>query len=134
MPISVKVIHSQKGIEQKLTLWHDTAEVWPEQYRKLFYENARRFTPQDTTRLKKSIRSQVSGNKVTVGWIAPYATRVNQGWHEVTKPIRGPNKRDGGYGTIMPGTYIHKTGSAGFMNRTIDQTRRDMIEWIRNRS
>lgn len=110
-----------------------TKNMYPEQFRKFFYKNARAISPQQTGWLKRSIRSQITGNEVIISWAARYARAVNDGQHTVRRPVRGINPNTGLYSTISPGVYQHKTGSKGFADRIHQQAIRDMRAWTESR-
>lgn len=103
----------------------------PEEFRNEYYKAVTKYTPAKTFRLRRSIRSQVLGNTATIWWQAPYAAAQNVGHHTVNKPIKGPNKRDGGYGTIRPGVYYYDRNGmtgAGFREAAAEEVRRGFIE------
>lgn len=77
----------------------------PQEWLKRFKRNVVKITPMKTGALRRSIITQVQGNQASVSWRARYAKAQHEGGHTVSKPIRGRNRRDGGYGTIMPGQY-----------------------------
>lgn len=77
----------------------------PTEYAKRYRKNVVKLTPMDSGRLRRSIITQAIGTQASITWRAPYARAQNEGGHTVRKPIKGPNKRDGGFGTIKPGFY-----------------------------
>lgn len=80
----------------------------PEEFVKRFKKNVVPLTPRKTGALRRSIITQVIGGKAEISWRMPYAKAQHEGGHKVDKPIKGPNQRDGGYGTINPGFYRYK--------------------------
>lgn len=77
----------------------------PAEFVKRFKKNVVKITPMKTGALRRSIITQALGNQASISWRSRYAKAQHEGGHTVRKPIRGPNRRDGGYGTINPGFY-----------------------------
>lgn len=80
----------------------------PAEWLKRFKKNVVTLTPRKTGALRRSIITQTLGNTATVSWRSRYAKAQHEGGHTVSKPIKGRNTRDGGFGTIMPGYYRYK--------------------------
>jgi hypothetical protein len=88
-----------------------------------------------TGALRRSIITQQLGTTANISWRSPYAKAQDEGGHTVHKPIKGPNKRDGGYGTIMPGRYKYShyttTGTGpGFAMAAFRKTKEEMDEFF----
>lgn len=108
----------------------------PTEYAKRYRKNVVKLTPKDTGRLRRSITTQAIGTQASITWRAPYALAQNRGGHTVKKPIRGENKRDGGYGTIKPGFYKYTrytTAGTGpqFAGRAFQKTNSEIPEMLR---
>lgn len=80
----------------------------PAEFVKRFKKNVIPLTPKKTGALRRSIITQTIGDTAEISWRSAYAKAQHEGGHTVTKPIKGRNMRDGGFGTIMPGTYRYQ--------------------------
>lgn len=98
----------------------------PAEFAKLYRQKVVKLTPIKTGALRRSIITQSIGNTAMISWRSPYAAAQNAGGHRVRKPIKGPNKRDGGFGTIMPGYYRYNNGAQGFADRAFAEAQKDM--------
>lgn len=88
----------------------------PQEWLKRFRKNVIPLTPKSVGggRLRRSIITQAIGNRANVSWRAPYAKAQHDGGHTVRKPIRGRNRRDGGFATIQPRFYrYHRYSTPG---------------------
>lgn len=77
----------------------------PTEFLKLFRKNVVAVTPRKTGALRRSIITRVIGGTGEVSWRSPYAKAQHEGGHTVPRAVKGRNKRDGGFGIIMPGRY-----------------------------
>ena len=111
-------------------LLHTATNLFPEVYKRVYLANASKIAPIRTGALRKSIVTQTLGNKVSIGWRAPYAASVNAGQHTVarTRIIELSNNT---WMFLQPGVHRHHTGSAGFLDRIISATTKDMVAEIR---
>lgn len=106
----------------------------PSDFVRLYKANALIFTPRGKTSwLRRSIVTQAGNGTARISWRAEYAKAQDEGGHRVNKPIKGPNQRDGGFGTIMPGYYSYRNGKSGFLAKTSVKTQSDMIPLLRQR-
>lgn len=108
----------------------------PMEYIKRYKKNVVSITPMKTGALRRSIITQAVGNQGNISWRSAYAKAQNEGGHTVPRRVRGTNKRDGGFGIIMPGSYRYSryttpgTGSH-FANLAYQKTNAEMPEVLR---
>jgi phage gpG-like protein len=130
MFLSARAFFRDNSANYKVLVKQAETEI-PAEFVKLYRRNALAVTPiGETGYLRRSIITQAIGNRAQIGWRAPYAAAQNVGRHTVKKPIKGPNKRDGGYGTIKPGVYTYPK-NAGFAQKAFYATRRQMPAVLR---
>lgn len=128
MSISVEHIdNTNKNTKLMLQISH----VVPEEFAKRYKENVVGLTPRKNSWLRRSIRTEVSGNRLSISWMSKYAAAQNAGQMTVTRPrtiyIDGK-----GFRTLKPGVYRFKryttpgTGS-GFADTALKMTKRTFI-------
>lgn len=109
----------------------------PQDFVRLFKKNVAPLTPMKTGALRRSIITQVIGNKAEISWRVPYAKAQHDGGHTQSHTVRGKNQRDGGFGTIKPGPYVYsrysKGGGPKFGTLAYDRTRNQMPAIFRQR-
>lgn len=136
MYISVKAFLND-GLDRKIKLIRQFETECPYVYRNKYFANARAMSPEITGNLKKSIGSQIMGNKLTIVWRAPYAAAVNAGGHtdKTTHfaPAKGYGRNGKGYMATAGTFHPYNTGSKGFVNRIGVKTFNDMEEYIRSK-
>lgn len=98
----------------------------PIEFLRLYKGHAAKMTPKGkTSYLRRSIITHAENGTAQVSWRAPYAMAQNDGGHQQRRLVRGPNQRDGGFGTIKPGFYAY-TRNANFAGRAFDATLQEM--------
>lgn len=131
--VSVKAYINDNTDKNKILIRQFEKDM-PYVYRSKYFANARRMAPEISGKLKKSIGSQILGNKLTIVWRAPYAKAVDEGGHTDRTahfaPAIGYGERGRGYMTRPGWFHPYKTGSKGFANRISLQTNKDMQEYI----
>ena len=80
----------------------------PQEFIKRYKKNVVAITPKKSGALRRSIITQAIGNKAEISWRSKYAKYQHQGFHTQSHFVRGMNRRDGGYGTIKPGTHVYR--------------------------
>lgn len=95
----------QDGTAHNTRLFRRMETEIPRDFVDLYRKNVVKITPMKTGWLRRSIITQVLGNVGNISWRARYALAQNEGGHSQTHTVRGANQRDGGFGTIVPGTY-----------------------------
>lgn len=118
----------------RLIIQADTA--LPGEFIRRYKKNVAPITPMKTGALRRSIITEQLGHRARIGWRLPYAIQQDRGGHTVNKPIKGPNSRDGGFGTIAPGFYRYRTYTTGgtgpnFAHRAFYKTIAEMPEAYR---
>ena len=106
MFISVKA-YFQDGTAHNTRLLIRAETAIPLEWIKRYKKNVVKITPMKTGALRRSIITQAMGNQASVSWRVPYAKAQNDGGHTVKRRIIGTNRRDGGFGIIMPGYYSY---------------------------
>lgn len=122
------------GMDRNILLLRQFQKESPYVYRNNYFANARAMSPEVTGRLKRSIGSQILGDRLTIVWRSTYAAAVNAGGHtdKTTHfvPAKGFGYRGRGYlakaGTFHP----YRTGSKGFANRIAYKTNEDHEKYI----
>lgn len=132
MFLSAKATFNDKTNQHTRLLIRMETEI-PQDFVRLYKKNAVKVTPIKSGRLRRSIITQATPGRGEVTWRAPYAAAQNAGGHTVTKTIKGPNKRDGGFGIILPGFYAYNNGARGFAFRAFTQTNADLQAMVRQR-
>ena len=108
MAFSAKAYLKTVQLDLDRQLYRRAETQLPEEFAKLYKKNVVKITPKKTGRLRRSILAAVSDGRVDIGWRAPYARAQDEGGHTQTHTVRGINRRDGGGGTIKPGTYRYR--------------------------
>jgi len=124
--------HTQSNI--RLLIRAETA--LPVEFVKRYKKNVAKITPKKTGALRRSIITQITGSQANISWRSPYAKAQNEGGHTVPRKVTGPNKRDGGFGVIMPLTYRYTrytTAGTGpkFATRAFMTTNNEMQSVLR---
>lgn len=135
MFISAKAFF-QDGTANNTRLLIRAETAIPTEYIARYKKNVVSITPMKTGALRRSIITQVMGNQANISWRSPYAKVQNEGGHTVPRMVRGTNKRDGGFGIIMPGYYKYSrytTPGTGphFANIAFQKTNADMPAVLR---
>lgn len=104
MFISAKAYFDNK-IDYNVTLLRRAETALPEEFVRLYKRNVVAITPRKTGALRRSIITQALGNTANISWRMPYAKAQDAGGHTQSHTVKGINRRDGGGGTIMPGSY-----------------------------
>jgi len=108
----------------------------PEEFIKLFKKNVVNITPKKTGALRRSIITQVLGNKAQIGWRSPYAVPQNNGGHTVRS--RRVVNIGGQFVTLKPKFYRYSTYTTpgtgpNFAQTAFRATREQMPEALRAR-
>lgn len=117
-----------KNNERLLIRMNDTIPIL---FISLYKKNAAGLTPVKSGALIRSIITQAMGNTANISWRSPYAAAQNAGGHTVPRMVKGPNKRDGGFGIIMPGSYTYSNGAKGFAFKAFQETQKQMPAALR---
>lgn len=130
MFLSAKAFFNDR-IGDNITLIKQANTQLPAEFVKHYKKNVAPITPMKTGALRRSIITQVLGTRAQIGWRAPYAMAQDDGGHTVPHAVKGPNTRDGGYGTIAAGFYRYSrytTPGTGpnFAHRAFMQTVSEM--------
>lgn len=107
MFISAKV-YFDNHIDTNIQLLRRAETALPEEFVRLYKRNVVAITPRKTGALRRSILTQAIGNTANISWRAPYAKAQDDGGHTQSHTVKGINQRDGGGGTIMPGSYRYR--------------------------
>ena len=107
MFISAKV-YFDNHIDTNIQLLRRAETALPEEFVRLYKKNVVAITPRKTGALRRSILTQAIGNTANISWRAPYAKAQDDGGHTQSHTVKGINQRDGGGGTIMPGSYRYR--------------------------
>lgn len=134
--VSVKA-YLNDGNSKNMKLIRELERELPYVYRNKYLANSRIMAPVVTGRLRKSIGSQIMGNKLTIVWRVPYAKAVDEGGHTDKTTHFAPAKGFGaggkGYMTRPGWFHPYRTGSKGFANRISRQTNADMDEYFKSK-
>lgn len=107
MFITAKAFFDNK-IDYNVTLLRRAETALPEEFVRLYKRNVVNLTPRKTGALRRSIITQALGNRAEIAWRMPYAKAQEDGGHTQSHTVRGINHRDGGGGTIQPGSYRYR--------------------------
>lgn len=107
MLLSAKAFFDDKTAHNTRLLIRGESAI-PREWLKRFRKNVVGITPMKTGALRRSIITQQLGNTASVGWRAPYAKAQHDGGHTVPRTVKGPNRRDGGFGIIPAGFYRYR--------------------------
>jgi hypothetical protein len=107
MFISAKV-YFDNHIDTNVQLLRRAETALPDEFVRLYKKNVVAITPRKSGALRRSIITQSLGNTANISWRVPYAKAQDDGGHTQSHTVRGINQRDGGGGTIMPGSYRYR--------------------------
>lgn len=107
MFISAKAYFDNK-IDTNIQLLRRAETALPEEFVRLYKRNVVAITPRKSGALRRSIITQALGNTANISWRVPYAKAQDDGGHTQSHTVKGMNRRDGGGGTIMPGSYRYR--------------------------
>ena len=96
--------HTQDNIKVIMRAETEFPDEWVRTFKRLVIP----LTPKTSGGLRRSIITRKIPGGAEVTWRSRYAKAQDDGGHTVNKKIRGTNRRDGGYGIIMPGFYRYK--------------------------
>lgn len=111
MFLSAKAFFEDNTLNNRRLLIRAETQI-PQEWLKRFRRNVAPITPMKSGRLRRSIITRQVGNTAEVSWRAPYAAAQHDGGHTQTHYVRGINRRDGGGGTIAPGSYTYSKFSS----------------------
>lgn len=108
MFISAKAYFNPTKLNTTVQLYRRAETELPAEFVRLYKRNVVAITPRKSGALRRSIITQALGNRAEISWRMPYAMAQDKGGHTQSHTVRGINKRDGGGGTIMPGSYRYR--------------------------
>ena len=108
MFISAKTFFDPTKIDTTIQLYRRAETEIPSEFVRAYKKNVVAITPRKSGALRRSIITQALGNRAEISWRMPYAKAQDDGGHTQNRAVRGINHRDGGGGTIMPGSYRYR--------------------------